>query len=296
MLVKMGTREIDLPGKYITADLRASNDILSDPAALRSRMDEDGYLLIREFHDPVMVLNARRALLEMAAGSGDLDPTAPLMDAVIHPQPKAGAMRHNFTGNPTFRALVESPRVMSFFDRFLDGKALTFDYKWLRFVPTGGTTGAHYDVVYMGRGTQRLYTTWTPLGDIDIATGPLCLCLGSHRFEKIKQTYGKMDVDRDNVLGWFSNDPIEIVEKYGGRWATTEFKAGDALIFGMYMLHGSLANTTNRYRISCDTRYQLASDPVDDRWIGPNPKAHLSESEHTVKPVPMAEARAKWGV
>lgn len=296
MQVKVGSRDLELPGKYIAADLRASNDILGDPAAMRARIEEDGYLLIREFHDPAMVLAARRALLEMAAANHDLDPDAPLMDGVIHPQPKGGAMRRDFTANSTFRALVESPRVMGFFDRFLGGEAMTYDYKWLRFMPTGATSGAHYDVVYMGRGTRRLYTTWTPLGDIDLAMGPLCLCLGSHQFEKVKQTYGEMDVDRDLVDGWFSNDPVEIVDKFGGRWATTEFKAGDALIFGMFMMHASLSNTTNRYRISCDTRYQLAGEPVDDRWIGTDPKAHYGLSDPSKQHVPMREAREKWGV
>ena len=34
-------------------------------------------------------------------------------------------------------------------------------------------TGAHYDVVYMGRGTPRLYTSWTPIGDAPLEDGPL---------------------------------------------------------------------------------------------------------------------------
>lgn len=30
----------------------------------------------------------------------------------------------------------------------------------------------------------------------------------------------------------------------------------------------------NQLRLSTDTRYQLASDPVDERWIGEEPTAH----------------------
>ena len=36
-----------------------------------------------------------------------------------------------------------------------------------------------------------------------------------------------------------------MIEHYGGRWLTAEFEMGDALIFGMYTMHGSLNNGTN---------------------------------------------------
>ena len=104
-----------------------------------------------------------------------------------------------------------------------------------------------------------------------------------------------MDVDRDNIeKGWFSEDPIEIVDTFGGQWATTSFAEGDVIIFGMFTMHASLDNSTNRYRISADTRYQLLSEPVDERWVGSKPKGHYAWKKTT--PSPMKEARAKWGV
>ena len=296
MQVPFGQRELELGGKYIAADLRDSNELLDDVAALRARMEEDGYLLIRGLYDREQVLGARRALLERINEAGGLAPDAPLMDGVINPDKTAGGPVKQYTDTPAFRALVESPQIMGFFANFLGGDVLTFDYKWLRIVGTGGGTGAHYDVVYMGRGTKNLYTTWTPLGDITLDMGTLCLCLGSQRFEKVKQTYGQSDVDRDHHQGWFSNDPVEVVDKFGGRWATTEFQAGDALIFGMFMMHASLKNTTNRYRISSDTRYQLATDPVDERWVGESPIAHYAWMKEPAKMVPMEVARKQWGL
>jgi ectoine hydroxylase-related dioxygenase (phytanoyl-CoA dioxygenase family) len=124
--------------------------------------------------------------------------------------------------------------------------------------------------------------------------GPLAMLHGSHRFERIKETYGRMDVDRDHVTGWFSSDPIEMTERFGGRWMTTEFQMGDALIFGMFSMHGSINNTTNQFRLSCDTRYQRADEPVDERWIGENPIAHYAWMQGET--VPMEEARKRWGV
>ena len=78
------------------------------------------------------------------------------------------------------------------------------------------------------------------------------------------------------------------------RAALAEFCAGDVLIFGMFTMHGSINNTSDRFRISSDTRDQLAPEPVDERWIGAKPKAHYAWTKGET--VPMEEARAKWGV
>jgi len=42
----------------------------------------------------------------------------------------------------------------------------------------------------------------------------------------------------------------------------------------MATVHASLDNQSTRLRLSSDSRYQLASEPADERWIGPNPIAH----------------------
>ena len=163
-----------------------------------------------------------------------------------------------------------------------------------------GFTGAHIDIVYMGRGTtDRLFTCWTPLGDIPIEMGTLALCVGSHNlpgFQKLRDTYGKMDVDRDRVSGWFSDDPLAVTQKFGGQWQTTNFRAGDVLIFGMWTMHGSTNNTTDRWRLSSDTRFQPASEPVDERWVGENPIAHYAWFKEPEKVVTMEKARSEWGV
>ncbi|MBO9607158.1 MAG: phytanoyl-CoA dioxygenase family protein [Paenibacillaceae bacterium] len=289
MNVTIGQRELEMGGRYMT-ELRSSNDILHDTEALRQRMEEDGYLLLRDFHDRDTVLRTRAAALKQLAEKGRLAPDTNLEDGIIGPENKGA----EFGSMPELLDIVNAPWVMSFFDRFLGGESMTFDYKWSRAVPRGGFSGAHYDVVYMGRGTKQLYTMWTPIGDISYEMGGLAVCLGSNRFDKIKATYGRMDVDRDLVAGWFSNDPVEIVDQFGGKWATTEFRAGDVMIFGMYLMHGSLTNTTDRFRLSCDTRYQLKSEPVDERWMGKKPKAHAESSGKSV--LPIDEARKAWGV
>ena len=295
MKVKMGIRELELDGRYL-GRLREANSLLGDMDALRARMREDGYLLIRKLHDPDKVKAARRVLLENLDRNGQIDRGAGPDEARIAPGARGTFMggAKAVTHTPEFLAVVEAPELMQFCSDFLSGPALTYNYKWLRVVGHGDFTGAHYDIVYMGRGTHNLYTVWTPLGDVSYGQGPLAILEGSQHWERVKETYGRMDVDRDHVTGWFSNDPVELVDQFGGRWLTAEFEAGDALIFGMYTMHGSLNNSTHAFRLSADTRYQRADEPVDERWVGENPIAHYAWTQGTT--VSMEEARKRWGV
>ena len=46
---------------------------------------------------------------------------------------------------------------------------------------------------------------------------------------------------------------------------TAEFKPGDALIFGMYTVHGTFENHAkdNKIRLTCDIRFQPKNEPKD---------------------------------
>ncbi len=49
----------------------------------------------------------------------------------------------------------------------------------------------------------------------------------------------------------------------------------------MHTMHCSLDNKSpdNRIRLSVDTRYQPADEPIDERWIGQNPIAHGDQAK-----------------
>ena len=239
---------------------------------------------------------ARQHLINQLSIQGQIDTGFPLLNGVAKTSQRGGFFggHKEMTRDEKFLDLVESSQIMNFFDQFFGTTALTYDYKWLRVVPPKGFTGAHYDIVYMGRGTDNVLTCWTPIGDIPIELGPLAILVGSHRFDIIKETYGQMDVDRDHVTGSFSNDPFELIDKYGGQWQTTDFQVGDVLIFGMFTIHASLDNTTNRFRLTADTRYQPANEPVDERWVGSEPIGHYAWQKSET--IPMHQARQKWNV
>jgi hypothetical protein len=265
--------------------LRESNDVLHDAEAMRARMVDDGCLFFRGLLDREEVLDARRFIMEKLAERGDLDPNYPPMDGVpapgkeLHFEPKLADK-----SNLPLQKLLYAPNgaMIKTFERFLGGPVGHFDYTWLRCVSPGLGTASHCDVVYMGRGTKNLYTAWTPLGDIDTKMGGLMVLEDSHKNERLRETYGKYDVDeycvnrpaKKKLNGWLSQNPMQISKSLGGRWLTAEFRAGDVVIFTVYLVHGGLDNQSDRIRLSSDSRYQLASEPTDERWVGDDPAAH----------------------
>ena len=127
----------------------------------------------------------------------------------------------------------------------------------------------------MNRGTDKIFTTWIPLGNIQRHEGGLIILENSHKSEKLLNTYAKRDADKEKIP-WLGTDPVKLQQQLGGRWLATDFQAGDVLCFGMHILHGAMDNQSpiGRCRLSSDTRYQLASEPLDARWNGNDPEAH----------------------
>ena len=281
-------------------ELRPSSDAISDMKELRWRFERDGYLFLPGLLDRDQVLDARIEMLRKLEAAGYLHPDYPLQDGVARPD-----FDHPFIPGlakdnaPLLKVLYDGP-MMAFYGRFLGGAVRHFDYTWCRSKPPGLTTATppHYDIVFMGRGTQRLHTSWTPLGDMPVEMGGLMILENSHRLEEVKADYGQLDVDayctnytdaakiesgekqwQNPNGGAYSKDAIATQSELGRRWLTTDYAMGDLLIFSMYTMHASMDNQTDRIRLSTDTRYQLALEPVDERWIGENPIAHGLQSK-----------------
>ena len=135
---------------------RDANDIAGDTTALHARIEVDGYLLIRDFYDRDAIMAARADILSYLAAQSLLAPDAPPEQGVIGPENEGAVLRNEVVVNMhAYLRVVNSERIMAFFERFLGGPALTLDHKWPRAVRRGHSTGAHYDVVFMGAGTKN---------------------------------------------------------------------------------------------------------------------------------------------
>lgn len=268
-------------------ELRNSSWLLGLAAQLRQRMLEDGYLYLPGFLNPRLIWQARLEIAESLAAEGALLPNYPVAHCVAKPGLSMSFRPDLVAKSPTLQKLLYSNTLIDFFEVFLGGDIKHYDYTWLRAVSPKLGTYPHCDIVYMGRGTQNLYTVWTPLGDIFSKMGGLMILENSHHLETLKNSYGQRDVDsycqnRKNVKWWdgaLSKNPVSLRKRYGGRWLTAQFKAGDILIFNIFTVHGSLDNQSPYIRLSSDSRYQLASETIDERWIGKHPSGHSQASK-----------------
>jgi hypothetical protein len=248
-----------------------------------------------------------RSQTQLKGGDGLADVTALNTDGF---KPSAGWKLDNLDllQEREVRALHEHPALFRLFDGIFGEPARCFDYRWLRPVPPGGFSAFHMDNIYMGAGSHRLLTAWTPLCDAPLEVGGLALLEGSHAlpgWAKTRETYGSYDVDQGDVRGGghLSDCPREMLEKDpAGVWRTcADFQAGDVVVFPMHTLHGSVKNTSrDLIRLSTDMRFQPAADPIDPRWVGDRPGhyRYTSEDRHNpdIFPVSMEEQRKIWGV
>jgi Phytanoyl-CoA dioxygenase (PhyH) len=270
------------------------------PDVLRQRMHDDGYLLLRNLFDRDAVLDVRAEVAKRLHANGYLMPGTDPNELVANPDKPSYFMPEVLANdNKPLRDLLYGGTMIEFFESYFGEPVRHYDFTWFRSVWPGKGTPAHCDIVYMGRGErERLHTAWTPIGDIDFTTGGLIVLEKSHQHERLRATYCQRDVDTyctnkgqhipdslattkdhdkswgERFSGWLAGSPNTIRKSIGGRWLTTEYNAGDLLVFSMYLVHGSLDNASKNIRLSSDSRYQPASTPADERWIGANPVGH----------------------
>ena len=271
--------------------LRESADAADDFTELRRRLDEEGYLFMKGYLDRDEVLAARAEIARAMASKGVLDPDFSEMDMRCRPGALMEFMPEVAAACPQVQKVLYSGRLIDFYKGFYGESVRHYDYTWLRAMPPGKGTNPHTDLPYMGRGTHNHMTCWLPYGDIPYDLGGLLILEGSHQRMDLLKNYAFRDVDsycknkpeqkeraeegKWTFTGTLSHNPPRIREKFGGRWLTSKFEAGDFLTFGMFVVHASVDNRTeNRFRVSSDSRYQRASEPIDERWIGEDPPGH----------------------
>jgi len=266
-------------------ELLRSDDILENTSALRDRFAQEGYLYIPGFFDRELVQAARTEILNRLSRQGILDPAYPQENAI--PLGEGSFSRTDLLAqNEALKNVVFSPTLMKFYDRFLGGESRHYDHIWTRVVKPGLGTNPHCDLVYMGRGTHDVMTAWIPYGDVPLDLGGLMILEKSHLQQDRLRKYLELDVDTycsnrgpyEYKDGALSSNPATLREKLGGRWLTASFQMGDLVTFGMKTVHGSLDNNAQSCRLSTDTRYQLASEPIDPRWVGDDTQEYAEKN------------------
>jgi hypothetical protein len=245
----------------------------TDRPALWRRLRAQGYLYLPGLLDVEVVTAFRTYYFEALRGTGLWDESRPAGDAVAALTPVDQArLRHQL-----FRVVVPSaayerfclqPALSGWFGWFLDDEVHLHRRKILRHTRPGesgvGTaTQAHYDLVYLREGTDRLLSAWIPLGDCPVEIGGLTYLEGSHRRVLAEEAAG---VHRR--AAWMTADLPGMAETYDTRWLTADFAAGDVMVHSAHVIHAATDNVAadHTMRLSTDIRYQRRRDPIDWRW------------------------------
>jgi ectoine hydroxylase-related dioxygenase (phytanoyl-CoA dioxygenase family) len=182
-----------------------------------------------------------------------------------------------------YESFCVQPKLWRFMDGFLGGLSYLHKRKLLRHTMPGSdtVTPAHYDLVYLRGGTDRIVTAWIPIGDTPVEMGGLVYLQGSHALgTKLEAAFREKNAElspeeRINAYnknmtegGWISKDLPDMAERFDARWLIADYEAGDVVLHSPYMIHASTANTDreNRIRLSTDIRYQNVRDEIDARW------------------------------
>lgn len=247
---------------------RESDPCVDTPETLRARLAEDGYLFVRGLLNLEGLLELRRQILSLCQEHGWLAPHASLMDGIYSGIPfpehhtEYMALYRKLQKLDLFNDFARSPEIMKFFAMLLQGEILCHPRTIARVsFPRNYafTTQPHQDFLYI-RGTPETYTAWIPVGDCPRELGGLALLEGSHKLGF---------VSHEKAIGAGGNGVR--TEKLGLRWLASDFRAGDAIVFHSYTIHGALENhTPDRLRLSLDYRYQLAGEEVDPSSLKPH--------------------------
>ncbi len=182
-----------------------------------------------------------------------------------------------------YEAFCLMDEIWMFYERFLEGAPYLHKRKITRHTRPldKNCTGAHYDLVYLRGGTNRVCTSWIPIGDIPVARGGLVYLEGSDAWGRQQEagyqekTAGLSAEERVSAYnrymdnsGWVTRDLPALAQRLDARWLIADYEAGDMVVHSPYMVHASTVNLDpdGHMRLSTDIRYQRVQDEIDARW------------------------------
>ncbi|WP_237449890.1 phytanoyl-CoA dioxygenase family protein [Novosphingobium silvae] len=224
------------------------NDLLDDHAALEAFYQENGYLFFRGVLDPQSVKEARNSMLAVAADEFGLvekgDPQARWSGKAYPPQSEE---KPCFSG--ISKKLVENPRNQDLLTKILGERpSMVPIVQYRLYPPNGPVTMVHQDGFY-SPGIQDYKPLWIPLVPCPREVGGLMIAIGQ------------------NKSGYFHNVgkeapfPIPADAIDPDSWATMDYEPGDLLVVHPCTPHGGTPNTSDRLRVTFDTRVQSARAP-----------------------------------
>jgi len=246
-----------------------SSSLLEDPAALRQRFEQDGYVYIPGLLDTEVLLELRRQITDICADCGWLKPGSNPMEAITWRRPIVEGEDDYFEvydriqALQDFHALSHEPPVLRLMRALLGDSAFPHPLAIARLVfpeIPEWSTPPHQDYVN-NQGTADLFACWIPLSDCPVEMGPVAVLAGSHKLGLLPVEFSLGAGHRQTALpaGAHRLD-----------WVGGDFQLGDAIAFHSLAVHRGLANKSDRMRISVDYRFQAEHQELTERCLQPH--------------------------
>jgi Phytanoyl-CoA dioxygenase (PhyH) len=265
-------------------ELKTANHFLGNFEELNALYTEEGYLFLRNVLDLDAIARVKQDFIRVlqAQGivkAGESEPFwtgAKLEDIDDDALYALDSYQELLDLNSTRQAIEAIFGEPVFMYRNIDIRyALPADDKYL--------TPAHQDHFFI-RQTDCFRTVWIPLMTISRDMGGLALATASHRQGLIEH------VEHETVHSYIFRGRRQRgvpIERIPGFWVTADYRPGDLLIFHSLMIHRALPNTSDRIRLSLDTRYQPLSAPKT--WQAEKTILQLRQYRREVRDVAYAE-------
>jgi len=210
--------------------------------ALRAHYERDGYLWVKGLLPRAEVLDFREQVFSHFADSGLLSAGSLPRDGIAADSgenaPLAKQRLMELVRSTLYERFCMHEALAGFVDGFLDGLSYLHKRKILRYTRPRdpSATGAHYDLVYLRGGTERLLTAWIPIGDVPVEMGGLVYLEGSHAIgRRMEAEFRAKNADLSpeeqvsafnknmNEGGWLTKKLAELADRFDTRWLMANY-------------------------------------------------------------------------
>ncbi len=260
-------------------ELRVSNDAIDDSAELQRRIADEGYLFFKRMQDPDKMWELREVMMTRIQEVGWLLPDTDPVDGIADVSKQCTEGDSEYTAGyrqvyklEAFHRAGHWPEVTTMIEKIMGRPAMPHPQQIARiWFPqyTEHTTPIHQDFVHF-QGNYETLTSWAPIGDCPIDLGGLAVIPGSHKVERVLDHHFSLGAG-----GLVVN--VEEEEEIDPTWYSTDYEAGDTLIFPALTIHGALPNETeDKLRLSLDNRYLAVGDLIAEHMLDPHGPSGLS--------------------
>ena len=269
-------------------ELQVANHLLNDFEKLSTLYHEEGYLFFRNVLDESAVVKARQEFVRVLQRQGvaKVDESEAVWTGAGLDQIDDDAL-YALDG---YQELLDLESTRGFVEGIFAEPVFMYRNVDIRFALPNDEkhlTPSHQDHFFI-RQTERFRTVWIPLMNIERKVGGLAVAARSHHGGLLEH------VEHETAYSYIFRGrkqrgvPLERIPQ---TWLTADYRPGDLLVFHSLMIHRALPNTSDRIRLSLDTRYQPLSEPRT--WQAEKTILELRHYRRNVREIAFAEGASE---